>query len=175
MEEIFLNIPDYEYKLTPDGKGMILTGYNGTGGEVVIQAAYNGVPVKEIGRYVFRNCAGLVSIVLPEGMTGIGESAFEGCTGLRAVTLPGSVTEIGWSAFEGCTGLTTIIFPGSVTKIGWWAFKDCTGLTSVTLPASVKTIGDSAFGGCPNLTIRCPEGSAAWNYCEKNGIPHAAE
>ncbi len=128
MEEIFLNIPDYEYKLTPDGKEAIFTHYSGSDKEVVIQAAYAGVPVTEIGICAFRDCANLTSVILPD-----------------------SVTTIGVGAFGNCTNLTSIIIPDSVTSIGAMAFADCASLRELQLPDYLADIHASAFLKCYHL------------------------
>ena len=81
---------------------------------------------------------------------GIGNDAFRECAGLTSITIPNGVTSIGGWAFYVCTGLTSITIPNSVTSIGVGAFS-CTGLTSITIPNSVTSIGRNAFFGCPKL------------------------
>ena len=94
----------------------------------------------------------LLSIALPNGLTGIPNSIFNGCSGLASVTIPNSVTSIGNSAFNDCSALTSVTIPNSVTSIGDEAFRYCSALTSVTIPNSVTSIGYSAFSGCTSLT-----------------------
>ena len=104
-----------------------------------------------IPSYAFRNCSGLTSVTIGNGVTSIDYEAFSGCTGLTSVTIPNSVTSIGSSAFSGCSGLTSVTIPDSVTSIGSSAFSGCSGLTSVTIPDSVTSIGENAFSGCSSL------------------------
>ena len=108
--------------------------------------------VTSIGDSVFSGCTGLTSVTIPNGVTSIGDYAFEGCINLASVTIPDGVTSIGNSAFSGCTGLTSVTIPNGVTSIDSWAFYGCTGLTSVTIPDSVTSIGMSAFDSCTGLT-----------------------
>ena len=59
----------------------------------------------------------------------------------------------------------------SVTSIGAYAFANA-DLKVITVPESVTDIDECAFGYYPSedLTIRCVEGSAAYDYAVKNGI-----
>ena len=59
----------------------------------------------------------------------------------------------------------------SVTSIGAYAFANA-DLKEITVPESVTDIDECAFGYYPSedLTIRCVEGSAAYDYAVKNGI-----
>eukprot|EP01051_Picozoa_sp_SAG22_P001444 SAG22_NODE_56_length_23716_cov_11.146759_23_plen_1059_part_00 len=112
-----------------------------------------------IGYDSFSGCTGLTNVELPAGLTTIGAGAFYGCTGLTSVELPAGLTTIGDDAFWACTGLTSVDFPAGLTTIGDYAFYGCTGLTSVELPAGLTTIGDSAFYGCTGLTsVEFPAG-----------------
>ena len=94
----------------------------------------------------------LTTVTIPNSVTSIGESAFSGCTSLTSVTIPNSVTSIGESAFRGCSALTSVTIPNSVTSIENYAFSRCSALTSVTIPNSVTSIGGSAFEECSALT-----------------------
>ena len=90
------------------------------------------------------------NIVVPRKMgnytvTGIGEEAFRECAGIVSVTLPNTIKSIGESAFHACFNLVNVTIPKSVTSIGGWAFFDCKGIESLELPLSVKEIGKRAF------------------------------
>ena len=45
----------------------------------------------------FNNCGNLISVLIPNTVSGIGGSAFNGCSKLTTVTIPNSVTSIGES------------------------------------------------------------------------------
>uniref|UniRef100_UPI004024F7E4 leucine-rich repeat domain-containing protein n=1 Tax=Prevotellamassilia timonensis TaxID=1852370 RepID=UPI004024F7E4 len=78
----------------------------------------------------------------------IGKFAFRDCDSLTSVIIPSSVTEIGFAAFVGCSSLTSVNIPSSVTYIEDGAFQDCISLTSINIPSSVTEIEESAFYGC---------------------------
>ena len=124
-------------------------------GSVVIPSSviYNGntYSVSSIGDYAFRDCSGLTSITIPEGVTSIGYLAFGSCDSLTSITIPNSVSSIGDYAFDDCYGLTSITIPEGVTSIGDGAFDYCTGLTSITIPNSVTSIGEETFNACNKI------------------------
>ena len=120
---------DYGLKWEEDEYGDVtITGYTGSGGEVVIPAEIDGKTVTSIGTGAFYDCTGLKSVTIPVSVTEIGGSAFFGCTGLTSVTIPGSVTSIGDYAFSGCTGLRSVIIQNGVAEISGCTFANCRGL-----------------------------------------------
>ena len=115
--------------------------------------------VTQIGDYAFNGCSGLTSIDIPDGVTEIGRGTFYNCSGLTSIDIPDGVTEIGRGTFYNCSGLTSIDIPDRVTKIGDYAFRYCSGLTSIDIPDGVTKIGDYAFQYCSGLTsIDIPDG-----------------
>ena len=126
--------------------------------------------VTSIDEYAFYNCAGLTSIVIPDGVTTIGYGTF--CdSGLTSVTIGNSVTSIGYETFRGCTKLTSVTIPDSITSIENYAFYECTGLMSVTIGNGVTSIGDLAFEYCYKLvevynksTLSITAGSSSNGY-----------
>ena len=132
------------YKIN-DGQVIITDCDKSASGALEIPSSIEGYSVMGIGSEAFRDCTGLTSVTIPDGVTGIGHEAFCFCTGLTSVTIPDGVTSIGEEAFYGCSGLTSITISDSVISIGREAFQYCTGLTSVTISDSVISIGDYAF------------------------------
>ena len=58
-----------------------------------------------------------------------------------------------------------------MVTISDWAFSECRKLSRITIPDSVHDIGEGAFSNCALLVVvYCREGSAAENYCRRNGI-----
>jgi hypothetical protein len=122
----------------------------GATGDLVIPSTYNNLPVISIRENTFKDCIGLTSVTLPDGITSINYRTFYKCTGLTSVIIPNTVTSIGERSFSQCTSLTGITIPDSVTIIENGAFFQ-SGLTSIIVPESVTTIEYEAFAECPNL------------------------
>jgi predicted small lipoprotein YifL len=169
---------DFDYDVTRDGTGIVITRYKGMATIVNIPAVIEGLPVKELGTSkelgmsrtfratpVFSGNTRIVSVTLPDSLTTIPDGqrrwssfepsgafgAFENCTSLSSVTLSRNLKKIPGNMFTGCTGLTSVTIPEGVTDIGEQAFAECSGLTSVTLPNSITAIDKYAFYGCSSL------------------------
>ena len=158
-QTLYYNIADditHQVELTCPGNGDCWWGYDQPTGYLVLpeEVEYDGVTytLTMIGDYVFNNCTGLTSVVIPNTVTYMGYGVFELCSGLTWVSLPDSITYINDYTFTDCSGLTSIYIPESVTTIGEGAFNFCTGLTSIHLPDSLTIIGDMAFWYCSSLT-----------------------
>jgi hypothetical protein len=67
---------DFNVELTPDGEGVIITGYTGTAMAVKIPATIQGMPVREIGRGGSLGMRKVTSVVIPEGVIVIRKDAF---------------------------------------------------------------------------------------------------
>jgi hypothetical protein len=116
---------DFSYDLTEDGAGVVIKGYSGDGGAVVIPAVIDEMPVTEIGVRAFlvtngdnleidRKRARITSIVVPDSVKTIGEYAFAWYeTGmweksLTSLTLPKGLAEIPFVMCYGQTELTEL-------------------------------------------------------------------
>ena len=154
---------EYEIKASKYDYGVVITGYNGKGGDVVIPAEINGIKVISI-RYAFRDCTSLTSVEIPDSVTDI-SYAFSYCTSLTSVEIPDSVTEIGSSAFYNCTSLKSIDVDeknADYSSVDGVLFnKDKTTLKqypagktdkNYSIPNSVTVIEISAFAFCTTLT-----------------------
>lgn len=155
----------YTYGIS-NGKAEITDCDPSAKGNIVIPSSLGGCPVTSIGYEAFRDCTGLISVTIPEGVTSIGSYAFDCCTGLTSVTIPDSVTSIGDSAFGGCNGLTGVY----ITDIAAWCAIDFDSfpanplyyannlylngalVTDLVIPKGVTSIGNYAFWGCTGLT-----------------------
>jgi len=131
------------FRYENNGWNITITGYDETGGVVMIPAGINGNPVTAIGAQVFMN-KNLSSATIPNSVTVIGSEAFRN-NQLTSVNIGNRVITIGDSAFDENL-LTSVTIPNSVTIIGKNAFC-CNQLTSLTLGNSVRSIGQHAFTG----------------------------
>ena len=118
--------------------------------DIVIPFSHNGIKVTEIAKNGFKECANLVSVIIPESIVTAGRFAFFSCPKLSSVNIPSSLTVISTSMFDSCTSLTSIELPDTLTTIEAVAFCN-SGLKSITIPESVTTIMDSAFRYCTSL------------------------
>ena len=151
-----------------DGKATVTSASPATGA-LSVPSTLGGHPVRSIAD-AFVNCTGLVSVEIPDTVTGIGDSAFSGCSGLVSVSIPDGVASIGHEAFFDCSALASVSIPASVASVGNDAFSGCFGLARVSaapvwgnrfasatnlafsIPASVTSIPENAFSDCPGLT-----------------------
>lgn len=125
----------------------------------------------------FEGCSTLLSVELPDGLTGIGKSAFSHCCLLSEVRIPGSVLTIAEKAFFGCERLQNIQLGDGVGRIESQAFANCGpgGLPiMVDIPPSVTHIAHDAFDrnlntsrqGC--VYIRTPAYSYAYRWAKEH-------
>jgi hypothetical protein len=102
--------------------------------------------VKTIKDRALRNCSGLTTVILGEGLEEIGQEAFNECTSLHEIVIPNAVKTIK------DRHSTTAILGEGLEEIGQEAFNECTSLHEIVIPNAVKTIDGTAFNGCSNLT-----------------------
>lgn len=104
-----------------------------------------------MGFRCFSRCTSLVSVTLPEGITGLPNNCFENCSSLVSVNLPGSIVSLGSDCFYNCTSLTSVELPAGVQTLGGRCFYGCISLKSLLLPRSLRNISGRCFAGCSYL------------------------
>lgn len=92
--------------------------------------------------------------------------------GLPQVKLPASTFYVDDEAFVGNSTIQSVVAPDGLQVIGTRAFADCANLKCITLPDSVSYIAEDAFENTPDVVIFASVGSYAWQWAEKQGIPH---
>lgn len=136
-------------------------GYNepsGTGTELGVVASFDG------DWYAYDDCQNIhVQGFITEQFTGIG---------LPQVKLPASTFYVDDEAFVGNSTIQAVVAPDGLQVIGTRAFADCANLKCITLPDSVSYIAEDAFENTPDVVIFASVGSYAWQWAEKQGIPH---
>lgn len=92
--------------------------------------------------------------------------------GLPQVKLPTSTFYVDDEAFVGNSTIQSVVAPDGLQVIGTRAFADCANLKCITLPDSVSYIAEDAFENTPDVVIFASVGSYAWQWAEKQSIPH---
>lgn len=136
-------------------------GYNepsGTGTELGVAASFDGSWYAH-DDYLDIRVQGFIT----EQFTGIG---------LPQVKLPASTFYVDDEAFVGNSTIQAVVAPDGLQVIGTRAFADCANLKCITLPDSVSYIAEDAFENTPDVVIFASVGSYAWQWAEKQGIPH---
>ena len=156
-----------QFNYITSGGNIIITGYTGDGGEVVVPDMTNGLPVTAIAGSAFEGKTSITSMTLGTNMTSIGAAAFRWCYGLTNVTLGTSLASVSEYAFYGCSSLGSIAVPASLTSIGSRAFS-CINTYASSLAAINVATNNSAycsvdgvlFNKGTNTLIQCPSGKA---------------
>lgn len=141
-----------DYTYTVSGSEATITGYTGSGGNIVIPDQLGGFPVRFIAENSFASKSTLTGVVIPDSVTEIYTQAFRYCQNLQSVTFGTEVTVIGQSAFDYAVSLTDVILPEKLSHVSGGAFSNCTALTKVVIPNASATIGMYAFEFCTSLT-----------------------
>lgn len=107
--------------------------------------------VTKIGNYAFRDCTGVTSVTLPNGLVEIGYVAFYNC-GFTALNIPDTVTTID-NSVANCTNLVDVTLPNNpaFTTIPAYFLSKCTKIRTLIVPASVTTYTDAYF--CNNVPL----------------------
>ena len=140
---------DFVY-VTKDALTAKLTGYVGTAAIVVIPGEIDGYYIDEITDSAFRGNSSIHHVTIPAETETINANAFRNCTGLKSVTLNEGLVTIGNNAFTG-TALSYVAFPRSLKNIGGGAFSGCTRLAGFSWPYGLQST-NVMFEGCTRLT-----------------------
>jgi hypothetical protein len=151
-----------QFNYTTNGGNIMITGYSGPGGAIIVPFAINGVPVTDIQSNAFEDATNLVGVTIPGSIISIGDEAFQGCVNLGSVTILPGLTNIGSSAFEGCSALAKLTIPESVISVGDNAFAQCSNLTAVYFDGDCPSAGTSIFENDPILMIYRSPCGAGW-------------
>lgn len=100
-------------------------------------------------RYTFWNCPNLTSAVIGNSVETLYET-FYNCSELTSVVIGNSVETL-TGTFYGCSKLTLVKLSSSITTIDNYAFA-LTGLTELRLPENLTTISSRVFNSSSELT-----------------------
>jgi hypothetical protein len=129
----FEGLPAYlwvpPYVCTPASNSIMINGFNGSGGAIILPDTIEGQPVTAIASGLFDNAAGfgLTNIVLGANVTTIGNYAFAACANLTSITIPQGVTNLGSGAFAFCDSLKSVYFQGNAPSANSGVFFQWSG------------------------------------------------
>ena len=104
----------YAYKFVDNT--VSITGYNGSGGNILVPAAIAGLPVTSIGANAFASNSTLMEITLPNSVTSVGGNAFGNNTNLAAVYFSGPAPVSNGTIFNASPRATAYYLNGAT---GW--------------------------------------------------------
>lgn len=107
-------------------------------------------------------------LVLDNNVLYIGRFGFKDCTNLTSVVIGNRLDVIYAGAFAGCTSLTSVNIPESVTEICAEAFADCGNISDLVIPDSITTIWADAFYNVPHITYGGSLDGAPWGALDMN-------
>src|SRR5438045_677840 len=84
-----------------DNGEVIIVGYTGAGGDIIIPSTIEGLPVTSIWAEAFRGLASVTSVTIPDTVITIRPAAFGDCPALISVVLGKAVASIADDAFAG--------------------------------------------------------------------------
>jgi hypothetical protein len=151
-----LAAPASDFTYVTNAGTIIITGYVGPGGSVLMPSTINGFPVGTIASDAFSGDTTLTSITIAESVTNIGDFAFSSCTGLEAATLSDGVTNIPFGLFEDCFRLSQVTLGSNVASLADFAFTSCSSLNSVTLADGLTNLGYEAFDATALTNVTIP-------------------
>ena len=126
-----------------------------------------------IGKYMFEDCSGMISIVLPANTIMIENNAFSGCRNLQRLDIPASCTSIEDFAIKGCKNLEEISISKSVNKLSGLAIYNCSNLKNIVVcneNTYFKSVDGVLFTKNNSTLLRYPEGRMDVHYEIPNGV-----
>ena len=109
--------------------------------------------VTQLSNHLFIGNSNVLTISLPESLSGLDSSCFQNCTGLQNIIIPDKIPEISQRCFDGCSSLSKVILPKNLTTINDYAFQNCRGLYDLIIPDNITAlcVKPYAFSGCSGL------------------------
>lgn len=154
---------DFIYRIENDE--VIITGYKGTGGDVLIPMYIEDKPVVIIDEHAFYKNNTITSVTFEGSIDTIGTFAFSYCNSLSTVNIQGKVTNIDSYAFDSCKNLTSFTASEGVINIAQGSFASCKKLSDFGIQSKIQSIGHMAFFSCSSLyDFEYPKGANVNKY-----------
>ncbi len=155
-----------------DGENIILVHLAEAGPAIVLPDGYNGKSYT-IGKYLFRERRDIVTVTIPDSVTGIGYEAFYACASLETVYMGKGITAVDDYAFGTPISLSNPfnhLKAVHITDLAAWCkidfsnfqsnplhvahhlYLNGTEVTELVIPDGVTAIGAHAFTGASALT-----------------------
>jgi len=107
---------DFAYGII--GDAIEIEQYTGDESIVSIPETIEGKKVTSIKKYAFKECRGIVEVVLADSIESIGSHAFYNCRRLEKITLSDRAADIGDGAFKNCDELRAVCMNREIKKSG---------------------------------------------------------
>ncbi len=101
---------DFTYTVSSGTAAIIITGYTGSGGSVVIPDTIDNKPVATIGNCAFAGQLSLESILILNSVTSIEDAAFSDCANLTSAFFSGNAPLMGADVFTNCAADFTVYY-----------------------------------------------------------------
>lgn len=150
---------DNGLKFKNNGDTLTLIGYYGDEIDLTLPETVkigNTTYTYDIGANAFKDNLNLYKVTIPNGLN-VSEGLFRNCASLQIVNLPNDLIKISSYAFYGCSSLKNLVLPNTVTEISTYAFAN-SGINTLEIPASVRLIDEHAFEESMIENIKFNEG-----------------
>ncbi|MBO7667649.1 MAG: leucine-rich repeat protein [Firmicutes bacterium] len=135
------------------GGGVVNIGAGAFSGCEELAKVSIGADVSEIGQAAFAGCLKLSEVEIAEDsrLTKLGPSVFRDCAGLHQISLPDRVESLGENCFY-ASGLLELTLPAALTLLNQGALNNCPVLATVNVNTAMTDLGLVPFYRCPELT-----------------------
>ena len=135
------------------GGGVVNIGAGAFSGCEALEKVSVGPDVSEIGQAAFAGCSSLSEVAFADDsrLTKLGPSVFRDCAGLHEINLPDKVESLGENCFY-ASGLLELTLPAALTLLDQGALNNCPVLETVNVNTAMTDLGLVPFYRCPKLT-----------------------
>ncbi len=148
--------------------------YLGTDPIVIIPEQIDGLPVTELGTWLFANNTPVRAVMIPKTVETLSNLFINNKT-VELVVCDG-VKDIEYLTFGNCSSLHTLVLGDALQSLDSSVFFNCGSLEALYIPPSVTQIDEEAFlCASTSLTLYGEEGSYIETFAAEHGIPFEAK